>query len=174
MGFFSYVFGFFNETHCDKCDKISPEYEATWFDCLTTVPDNRMSHQSISDKIMDLYYFFGHIPVPTFCGYSYQWPHDQVDRSSVIFQYFDYPELGIAKRIKNGSGHWMLASTFFHRTSVCIQHYSDQVFWKANLNNSLGFNLFAWGKLSKDERAARLMQNIDDERVVDDVEIVGG
>ena len=91
--------------------------------------------------------------------------------NSNVYQYFDYPNFGICKRIVHGSGHWMMASTFFHRTSVCVIHWNDSLFWKYH-DKAPDFNLFAWGEQKVERRARRLMQNIETERVVDEIENV--
>ena len=126
---FNKLFGFFNETHCDKCDCVNTADEHLWMEAIEDIPDDSFHWNNIGNKIRSLCETVGHVPVPTFCGYSHQWK-TQVDlEETEVFQYFNYPEYGLSKRILSGSGHWMLASTFNHRTSVCVVVHQDKIGW---------------------------------------------
>ena len=168
FGVVNKLFSFHNDKHVDACDSIDESDTYLWMDELSRLATPSRLHGSrtqIIEKIRETCDVLGHVPVPTFCGYSYQWGTEEDKQDTVkVLQYFDYPELGIAKRIHMGSSHWMLASAFFHCTTVCVLIKNNKIFWKWIKDETPEFNLFAWGTLSKAEKRRRAQALNDRQR----------
>ena len=151
------TYGFYNESHCDYCDLITNREECDQYLQKLNDEDCRNEHQeAILAKLRETCELNGGVAIPTFCGYTYLFENPSDAESTDVYQHFHYPEYGIASRIFDGSGHWMLASCFYHHTSLCrlvLSGVCPYSYWKKNAH-APAFNLLAWGTKYKDQIGA--------------------
>ena len=148
------TYGFYNESHCDYCDLITNREECDQYLQKLNEEDCRNEfHHAILAKLRETCELNGGVAIPTFCGYTYLFENPSDAESTDVYQHFHYPEYGIASRVFDGSGHWMLASCFYHHTSLCrlvLSGPSPYSYWKKS-GHAPAFNLLAWGTKYKDQ-----------------------
>jgi hypothetical protein len=84
--------------------------------------------------------------------------------------------MGIGVQIRDSHVHWMLASTFVHRTGMCILVDShSQVFWQNDPSmESSNFQLLAWGAGGGKNDASQTAAARNPGGLVDNLEEVPG
>ena len=155
------VFSFSNETHVDSKDFVDKDNKISFIQELDSCAMGSKFIELIKDHIRKIFDLTGELPMPTTCAYLHCWDNDKDMEDRVVgqpFHYFDYPQIGLMKKIGHENSHWMLPSTFYHRTTLCIVVHNGIVFLKQH-RILKPLMIIAWGRSGGSAESSRNAKN---------------
>ena len=142
------VFSFSNETHCDDYDFVDKRISPDYVDELKTATFGSEVLAIIKKYIERTISYANKIPMPTTCAYLHCWEGSIAENDNdqgCPSQYFDYPRLGLMKKINHENTHWMLPGLIDHRTTLCVVVKNGIVYLKQHPDIKK-FTILAWGR----------------------------
>jgi hypothetical protein len=122
------VLAFVNTSHVDSCD------------ILTKDQMEELEKKISNDSYLRLIKLKG-FGLPTTCGYQFVMK-EMYNHSYQANQFFSLDGLGIAIPISDGLRHYFYASSFAHRTCLCLKQLGSQI---SITNEKDDFTILAWG-----------------------------
>ena len=149
------VIAYCNESHIDSCDAVSTERHDELVTELShtrailtdeTLQTNERETWRYARGCLDYIQRFDDRfgwSVYTTCAYQHVFKEEQEKEDSDLYQFFLMDGLGFCARITDHIGHSFYASTFVHRSSICLRVMDGKCFF---LCDDGSCSIFAWGE----------------------------
>ena len=155
-------FSFSNESHFDIRDFIDRKVETDYLNELHDYASMDTANDNICNHINRIVDFKQKIPMPTTCAYLFCCSEINESENKIqddnVYQYFDYCQLGLGKRLWHKTVHWMLPELIEHRTNLCLV-VKEGVVYTRNCSNLAGLMIIAWGKSGGNPESRRNASN---------------